>query len=177
MKLPTLVNQVIANPALSTLLTTVTAPAQVAVLGQLTNPVFNTQLFAPDNDAFTAAATYLNGKSVTDVTKILRYHIATAGSFTRTENIGTSIRNINDGAASNTTFLPITATTDATVTTRANVGTTAAFQTFRIERNSLKIFEIPAVTTLAASKMKTVNIHTSNGIIHIIDRVLQPTLP
>ena len=177
LKLPTLVNQVIANPALSTLLTTVTAPAQAAVLAQLVTPAFNKQLFAPDDKAFTDASAYLTGKSTADVSKILRYHIATAGSFTRTENIGTSVGNINNGAASNTTFLPINATTDATVTTRANVGTTAAFQTFRIERNSVKIFEIPAVTTLAASKMKTVNIHTSNGIIHIVDRVLQPTLP
>ena len=176
LKLPTLVNQVIANPTLSTLLTLVTDPAQALVLAEVAAPAFNTQLFAPDNKAFTDAATYLTGKTTAEVTKILRYHIATGGSFTRTENIGTSVRNINDGAVSNTTFLPTTATTDATVTTKATVGITTAFQTFRIERNSVKIFEIPAVITLPASKMKTVNIHTSNGIIHIVDRVLQPVL-
>ena len=177
LKLPTLVNQVVANPNLSTLLTVVTDPAQAAVLAQVATPAFNTQLFAPQNAAFTAAAAYLTGKTATEISKILRYHIATSGSFTRTENIGTSTQNINNGSSSNSTFLPSNATTDATVTTRANVGVTAAFQMFRIQMNSLKIFELPASTTIPASNMKTVNIHTSNGIIHIVDRVLQPTLP
>ena len=182
LKLPTLVNQVVANPNLSSLLAKVTDPTQTpsatgSVFSQINGLVLSTQLFAPNNDAFSAATTYLNGKSVTEISKILRYHIATAGTFTRTENIGTSPGNINNGSSSNSTFLPSNATTDATVTTRANVGVTAAFQMFRIQMNSLKIFELPASTTIPASNMKTVNIHTSTGIIHIVDRVLQPTLP
>lgn len=179
MKLPTLVSTVIANPNLSTLLTVVTDPAQAAVLTQLTTPTSNNQLFAPNNSAFTtalAAGGYLDGKSATDITKVLRYHIATSGSFTQTAIIGTSTGNVNNGASSATSFLPTSATTDATVTTRVNLGTsTTVFQTFRIEKNSVKLFENPALT-IPASNIKTVNIHTSNGIIHIIDRVLQPVL-
>ena len=179
MKLPTLVSSVISNPNLSTLLSVVTNPAQSSVLGQLTTPVNNTQLFAPSNTAFEtalAAGGYLDGKSATDISKILRYHIATAGTFTQTAVVGTSTGNINNGASGATSFLPSAATTDATVTTRQNVtGSTTVFQTLRIEKNSVKIFENPA-RTIAPSIFKTVNIHTSNGIIHIVDRVLQPVL-
>lgn len=178
-KLPTLVSAVSADKDLTSLLGVVSDPAQSAVLSQLTSPASNTQLFAPNNTAFaTALATggYLDGKGATDISKILRYHIATAGSFTQTAVIGTSTGNINNGSSSTSSFLPSSATTDATVTTRASVGVTSNFQTFRVEKGTLKIYEMPTIS-VAASNMKVVNIHTSNGIVHTIDRVLQPVLP
>ena len=179
MKLPTLVSTITANPNLSTLLSVVTNPAQTAVLAQVATPASNTQIFAPNNAAFTTALAtggYLDGKTDTEKTKVLRYHLVTSGSFTQTAVVGTSTGNINNGASTATSFLPTSATTDATVTTRQNItGSTTVFQTFRIEKNSVKIFENPAITS-PASNIRTVNIHTSNGIIHIIDRVLQPVL-
>jgi uncharacterized surface protein with fasciclin (FAS1) repeats len=172
LKLPTLVNHLVANPSLSTLVSVATDPAQAAVLAQISTPANNTQIFAPNNAAFTAATL---PTTAANISKVLRYHLVTGVAYTRQENIGTSNQTANS-ASSGTTYLPTTATTDGTATTRQPVtGTATPFQTFRIERNSIKLFENPAVTT-PASMVKTVNIQASNGVIHIIDRVLIPVL-
>jgi uncharacterized surface protein with fasciclin (FAS1) repeats len=178
--LPTLDTQLKANPNLSSFTTALAT--QATVNGYVQTPIANTQIFVPNNNAFTVANSpvdvadplkgYLLGKSSTDVAKILSYHFVTAGTFTQTAVIGTSTGNINNGSSTTTSFLPSSATTDATVTTRA-----ATAQTFLVPKTTLKINEIPALPTIPAANMKIVNIHTSNGIIHIVDRVLRPLLP
>jgi uncharacterized surface protein with fasciclin (FAS1) repeats len=178
--LPTLNSQLNANPDLTSFLTAVAS--QTTVNGYVQTPVSNTQIFAPNNNAFTVANApvdandpvkgYLLGKTTTEMAKILSYHFVTAGTFTQTAVVGTSTGNINNGSSSATSFLPSAATTDATVTTRA-----ATAQTFRVAKGTVKIYELPALPTIPAANMKTVNVHTSNGILHIVDRVLQPVLP
>jgi uncharacterized surface protein with fasciclin (FAS1) repeats len=167
--LPTVVSNVIANPNLSVLKSVVTSVAggtygdQSAVLTALSNAkpgATALTVFAPLNDAFTAATKaggFLTGASFsspttpaiigTNFTKVLQYHVIVG----------------NTPAASATAV----ATTDITATTLLT-------QKFFIAKNTLKITELPAVTTLPASNIKLVNIQASNGVIHAIDRVLQP---
>jgi uncharacterized surface protein with fasciclin (FAS1) repeats len=178
--LPTLVNHVKANPNFSTLLSVVTSGAtgtygdQSAVLDVLSkataNPVYNATtntnpsltVFAPVNDAFTIAtkaatattpAGFLTGTNATptNITKILKYHVANGNTTTVTA--GTSF-----------------ATTDLTISTLALP------QALRIIGSKLIINELPVVTTLPGSTIKLVNIQATNGVIHAIDRVLQPVL-
>ena len=78
----------------------------------------------------------------------------------------------NDGAATATSYLPTTAITDAVVTTKA-LDALAAAQTFKIAKNSLLIFENATATP---ATIKTTNIQTTNGIIHLVSRVLVPVL-
>ncbi|MFM9987356.1 fasciclin domain-containing protein [Flavobacterium sp.] len=164
-KLPKLVNHIIANPDLSTLYSVVSSTAtgtygdQSAVLATL-NGVGPLTLFAPLNDAFntaTAAGGFLTGTNATptNVSKILRYHLS----------------NGNLTSSSATSWTSSSATTDVTITTLA-----ATAQTFKITLGTLKIKEFPAIA-VPASNIKFVNIQATNGNIHTIDRVLQPILP
>ncbi|QKJ61821.1 fasciclin domain-containing protein [Flavobacterium sp. M31R6] len=149
--LPTIVNQIAANPSLTSLLGLVKSPAQATVLATLnaatgTAPV---SVFAPTNDAFaTALGTggYLVGKTDADITKILNYHLEKS----------------NRVAASTTAF---SATADITVTTLFPT------YTFVITKATLKIVDksAPAVN----ANVKVLNIQGSNGSIQITDKVLQ----
>jgi uncharacterized surface protein with fasciclin (FAS1) repeats len=163
-KLPKLVNHIIANPDLSSLLGIVTSTAtgtygdQSALLATLNGASATTPLtvFAPLNSAITTATAtggFYNGAIVTpaNTTKLVRYHIS----------------NGNLASSSATSW----ATTDKIITTLA-----ATSQTFKITLGTLKITELPVIT-VPASNMKIVNIQASNGNIHTIDRVLQPILP
>ncbi len=161
---PTIVQQVIANPALSSLLGVVTSPAQATVLATLTGatsaaPV---SIYAPNNAAFAAASAtggYLAGKSEADITRILNYHLERS----------------NRVAASATAF---NATADVTVTTLffpaatvpPTVPTPPAF-TLVLTRATLKIVDksTPAVNGNAT----VLNIQGTNGSIQIIDKVLR----
>ena len=167
-KLPKLVNHVIANPDLSSLLGIVTSTAtgtygdQSALLATLNGATAAAALtvFAPLNSAFTTATAttgFYNGATVTpaNTTKLVRYHIS----------------NGNLASSTATSWTSSSATTDATITTLA-----ATTQTFKITKGTLKITELPVIS-VSASNMKSVNIQASNGNIHTIDRVLQPILP
>ena len=163
-KLPKLVNHIIANPDLSTLYSIVSSTAtgtygnQSALLTTLNGatPTAALTVFAPLNAAFataTAATGFYNGAIVTstNTTKLVRYHMS----------------NGNLASSSATSW----ASTDKTIATLA-----ATAQTFKITASTLKITELPAIT-VPASNIKTVNIQATNGNIHTIDRVLQPILP
>jgi uncharacterized surface protein with fasciclin (FAS1) repeats len=165
-KLPNLVNHVKANPELSTLLAVLSGTAatpgaygdQSAVLAALNGTTAYT-VFAPTNSAFTTATAtggFLTGAIVTpaNITKVLRYHVAT-GSLT---------------SSSATSWNSSSATADATITTLATP------QTFKIALNTVKITELPAIT-VTASNIKLVNVVATNGVLHTVDRVLQPILP
>ncbi|HEX8577471.1 MAG TPA: fasciclin domain-containing protein [Flavobacterium sp.] len=161
---PTIVDHLIANPDLSSLLTVVTSELygdQSVVRNVLTNANTAAPLtvFAPNNAAFTTATGeggYFTRITVTpeNITKILQYHVSrgnlTSGSATSWNN-----------------------NADVTVTTLAPGAT--ANQTFKIERATVKLTELPTPAT-PASLIKAVNIQATNGVIHIIDRVLQPVL-
>jgi uncharacterized surface protein with fasciclin (FAS1) repeats len=149
---PTIVQQVIANPALSSLLGVVTSPAQATVLATLNGATSALPLtvYAPNNAAFaTALGTggYLVGKSDADVTRILNYHVERS----------------NRVAASATAF---NATTDQTVTTAL-----ATF-TFLIPRTTLRIVDKSTATPPVNGNVTVTNIQGTNGSIQIVDKVL-----
>jgi uncharacterized surface protein with fasciclin (FAS1) repeats len=160
----TILNHAVANPSLTQLVSLVTSTDtatpvgdQSAVKTVLENATQGSNahtIFAPTNDAFTAAlAGFLSGAAVTpaNVTKVLQYHVEKA----------------NRVSSSATAFTAATSATDLEVLTLST-------QKFLVTKGTLKITELPAVSTIPASNIKTVNIQGINGSLHIIDRVLKP---
>ncbi|RXR20833.1 fasciclin domain-containing protein [Flavobacterium amnicola] len=164
-KLPRIVNHVVANPDLASLLSVLSSTAtgpygdQSAVLTTLNgNGPFT--VFAPLNTAFDTALApggFITGTNATptNISKILRYHVS----------------NGNLTSSSATSWTSSSATTDVTITTLA-----ATAQQFKITKGTVKITELPVIA-VAASNIKFVNIQAANGNIHTVDRVLQPVLP
>lgn len=149
--LPTIVNQIAANPNLTSLLGVVKSTPQASVLATLNaaTAAAPVSVFAPNNDAFTAAlgtGGYLVGKTDADITKILNYHLEKS----------------NRVAASTTAF-----------STSADVTVTTLYPTFTfvITKATLKIVDKsnPAVNANA----KVLNIQGTNGSIQVVDKVLQ----
>ncbi len=182
-KLPTLMSQLALINDFSVFLTNLNADATAK--GFVTAPANNTQLFVPLNDAFTNATgtAYLTGKTPAQIAEIIKFHITTGSNYSRNATVGIQGNQFqSDGAATATSYLPTTAVTDATVTTKTLTlvqpapPAVATFQSFKIARNTLNAFEFPVLTGISVSKIKTTNIHTSNGIIHVVDRILQPVL-
>lgn len=151
--LPTIVSHIKANPSLSSLLTVVTSTPQASVLATLTNATGAAAItvYAPNNDAFTAASAtggYLVGKSDAQVTNILRYHL----------------ENGNRAPSSTTSY-----STSADV----SINTLYTPNKFTILLGTVKIKDV--VGTSNAS-IKTFNIQGTNGVVQVIDKVLQPFL-
>lgn len=151
--LPTIVQQAIANPNLSSLVGVVTSPAQSSVLATLTaaTGAAPVTVYAPTNAAFTTAlgtGGYLVGKTDAEITRILNYHLERS----------------NRVAASATAF---STTADIPVTT---LYTPAPF-TFVITRSTLRIVDksVPAVN----GNVTVTNIQGTNGSIQIVDKVLR----
>ena len=164
-QLPKITNFLLANPELSKLKMIVNSGAadpygdQTGLLATL-NGVGPLTLFAPLDTAIdnatktTTPIGFYTGAAVTpaNTTKLIQYHI-----------VNTNLRATTSSAWNNTA--------DATLTTLA---TPAGSQKFFIAKTTLKLTELPAQTGLAASNIKFVNIQATNGVIHTIDRVLQP---
>nr|WP_309756832.1 fasciclin domain-containing protein [Flavobacterium sp.] len=154
--LPTIVNHIKANPNLSSLLSVVSSTPQALVLTTLNGATATAPItvYAPDNGAFTAATAtggYLVGKTDAQVTSILRYHL----------------ENGNRTASSATSFTSSTATTDVSVTTLFTPNK------FTILLGTVKIKDIVATSN---GTIKVTNIQGTNGVIQVIDKVLQPFL-
>lgn len=153
LSIPKVHNLIIANPDLSSLVGVLTSAPQAAVLTDLTTTAtgatnaLSRTVFAPTNAAFTSAA-FLTGQSDANITKVLKYHL---------EN--------NNRRASSTTSFSSTALT-------INTQLTGPQQTIAIAAATIKIADITAVN----ATIKTINIQGTNGVAHIIDKVLQPTL-
>jgi uncharacterized surface protein with fasciclin (FAS1) repeats len=169
-KLPLLLNHVIANPDLSTLVKIVSSEnggtygEQTAVKDALSKatPASPLTVFAPTNTAFKAVIEgdgFLTGAAATavNITKTLQYHV-TKGNL------------VSD---STTSWTRSSATDNVTITTLLEV-TPEPAQKFTILKSSLNIKETS--TTVTASKITLVNIQCTNGSIHVIDRVLKPVL-
>nr|WP_315145186.1 fasciclin domain-containing protein [uncultured Flavobacterium sp.] len=149
--LPTIVQQVVANPSLSSLAGVVSSPTQASVLATLTaaTGAAPVTVYAPTNTAFNKAfgtGGYLVGKTDADITKILNYHLEKS----------------NRVAASTTAF-----------NTSADITVTTLFPTytFVITRGTLKIVDksTPAVNANAT----VLNIQGTNGSVQIVDKVMQ----
>ncbi|WP_396165143.1 fasciclin domain-containing protein [Flavobacterium sp.] len=160
LSVPKVHNLIIANPDLSSLVGVLTSAPQAAVLTDITTTAtgattaLSRTVFAPTNAAFGSAA-FLTGQSAANITKVLRFHI----------------ENNNRRASSSTVFVaPVT----PVVTTPLVINTqlTGPQQTISIAAGTVKIADI----TAANANITTINIQGSNGVAHIIDKVLQPTL-
>lgn len=153
LSIPKIHNLIIANPELSSLVGVLTSAPQAAVLTDLTTTAtgasnaLSRTVFAPTNAAFTSAA-FLTGQSDANITKVLKYHL----------------ENNNRRASSITSF----SSTALTINTQL----TGPQQTIAIAAATVKIADITAVN----ATIKTINIQGTNGVAHIIDKVLQPTL-
>jgi len=130
--LPTIITHAQANPAFSTLVTVVTSTAsngngfgdQSAVLSALANNTTKT-VFAPTNSAFTAATTgsgFAVGATPTQVSKVLQYHVTTAGNVLASSlTNGQSIPTLTNPVQNLTIDLTNGAKISDTSTTKANI--------------------------------------------------------
>lgn len=172
--LPTVVNQLVANPNLSTLLSVVTSTATgaygdqsaVANIFMMATNFAPRTLFAPTNAAFTTAITapngFLVGRTPANITKVLQYHtLATTGM---------RLRAFFTPPAPPATPVDFFITNTAAPTAQTFGVSTAGALGNRIEDNAV------APRTKVA-RFVTTDIVCVNGMIHIIDKVLEPTLP
>jgi uncharacterized surface protein with fasciclin (FAS1) repeats len=171
LELPTMVSLIKCNPSLTTLYAVVSSAPQSTILSNITdsstgapgpttsvlpytattNATLSRTIFAPTNDAFTAA-TWIPASTAVGydaaVSKVLRYHIL----------------NSNTRAANAAFFASQTAAT--TLTTQV----TGPIQNLINPLNSLKIVD----STPVNGNLTITNIQAKNGVIHIVNKVLQP---
>ncbi|WP_412477127.1 fasciclin domain-containing protein [Flavobacterium sp. TBRC 19031] len=150
-QIPTLVDHVVDNPEFDTLQTVVTSAEQAAVLSALSGLTASAPatLFAPNNAAFTTAlgaGGFANGATSTQVTKVLQYHVTTAG-------------NVRSNQLSNNQSVPMFTSPVQNVTIVLGTGTVDIRDT---ANNLSRVFQA--------------DIQASNGVIHGVNRVLQPAL-
>lgn len=154
--IPTLVNHVVANPDFDTLQAVVTSTSgafgdQSAVLSALNGitAAAPATLFAPNNAAFTAATTgsgFAVGATAAQVTKVLQYHVTGAG-------------NVRSNQLTNNQSVPMITSPVQNTTVVLGSGTVDIKDT---ANNLSRVFQA--------------DIQCSNGVIHGVQRVLQPQL-
>jgi uncharacterized surface protein with fasciclin (FAS1) repeats len=145
--LPTVASFVASNQNLSKLFELIKADAGVLKSVSDASSTAPITVYAPINSAVEASITgFLSGKPASDITKVLQYHVETGNR--RTVSAGTSFDS-----------------KDITVTSLLT-------QKFTIVSSKLQIKD----QAMNISNIKTVNIQATNGVIHIIERVLQPAL-
>jgi uncharacterized surface protein with fasciclin (FAS1) repeats len=147
--IPTIVDHVVANPEFETLQTVVTSAPQSAVLNLLAGLTASAPatLFAPNNAAFATAlgaGGFANGATDAQVTKVLQYHASAAGNV-RSTNL--------------TNNMAIPTLTNPAQSTTAILGNGTV--DIRDSANNL-------------ARVNQADIQCSNGVIHGINRVLQP---
>lgn len=150
-QIPTLVDHVVDNPEFETLQTVVTSTDQAAVLAALSGLTASAPatLFAPNNAAFTTAlgtGGFANGATAAQVTKVLQYHVTTAGNVRSSQLSNNQVVPMFTNPIQNTTIILGTGTVDV-----------------RDTANNL-------------SRVFQADIQASNGVIHGVNRVLQPAL-
>jgi uncharacterized surface protein with fasciclin (FAS1) repeats len=150
-QIPTLVDHVVDNPDFSTLETVVTSTEQAAVLAALSGLTASAPatLFAPNNAAFTTAlgaGGFANGAPASAVTKVLQYHVTTAG-------------NVRSNQLTNNQVVPMFTSPVQNVTVILGTNTVDIRDT---ANNLSRVFQA--------------DIQASNGVIHGVNRVLQPVL-
>jgi uncharacterized surface protein with fasciclin (FAS1) repeats len=163
--IPSIVDHAKANPVFSKLVKAVTSTAtngngfgdQSAVATALTTNTTPLTVFAPIDSAFDAATTgsgFAVGASGATVTKVLQYHVV-AGN-----NLAASLIN------------------DTDLTTIATNPADALFQKLRVFTNAPlgSRLQDKATAPNNISKIIVTNVQCSNGIVHAVDKVLQPNL-
>lgn len=104
-------------------------------------------VFAPTNPAFEAIATTVAGLTDAQLTTVLTYHVL--GSQVLSKDLG-----------------PVLGTPVATVAT----------QTITINAGTPPVIATITDTTAAPATITAVDVRASNGVIHVVDKVLIPTL-
>jgi uncharacterized surface protein with fasciclin (FAS1) repeats len=148
-QIPTLVDHVVDNPDFETLQTVVTSTDQAAVLAALSGltPSAPATLFAPNNTAFATAlgaGGFANGATAPQVTKVLQYHVTTAG-------------NVRANQLMNNQVVPMFTNPVQNVTVILGTGTVDIKDTQNI-----------------LSRVFQADIQASNGVIHGVNTVLRP---
>lgn len=151
LSVPKVHNLIIANPDLSSLVGVLTSAPQAAVLTDITTTATGattalSRTVFAPTNAAFGNAAFLTGQSDANITKVLRYHL-----------VNNNLR---------ASFANAFATTATTLTTQLTGQTTT------IAAGTLNIADITAVN----ATIRSINIQGSNGVAHIIDKVLQPTL-
>ena len=151
LSIPKVHNLIIANPDLSSLVGVLTSAPQAAVLTDITTTATGattalSRTVFAPTNAAFGSAAFLTGQSDANITKVLRYHL-----------VNNNLR---------ASFANAFATTATTLTTQLTGQTTT------IAAGTLNIADITAVN----ATIRSINIQGSNGVAHIIDKVLQPTL-
>lgn len=155
--IPTVVNHVVANPQFDTLQAVVTSGAtgafgdQSAVLAALNGltAAAPATVFAPDNAAFTAATTgtgFAVGATPAQVSRVLQYHVTVAG-------------NVRSNQLTNNQSIPMITNPVQNTTVILGSGTVD----IRDTANNL-------------ARVNQADVQCSNGVIHGVNRVLQPQL-
>lgn len=155
-QIPTVVNHVVANPDFDTLQAVVTSTSgafgdQSAVLAALAGLTASSPatIFAPNNTAFTNATTgsgFAVGASAEQVSKVLQYHVTVAG-------------NVRSSQLTNNQSIPMITNPVQNTTVILGTGTVDIKDT---ANNLSRVFQA--------------DVQCSNGVIHGVDRVLQPVL-
>ena len=160
--LPTIVDLVVTNPEFDTLQTVVTSTTgsfgnQSAVLADLSNltPAAPGTLFAPNNAAFTSLLSELSTAGIVPTplqySSVLRYH-AVSGNLR-----AAALPGIISGPSAG--VVPTLNTQNITLSLTGGAKITGAF-----------------TPTRPASNIILTDIQGSNGVIHVLDKVLLPTL-
>lgn len=163
--LPSIVDHAKANPLLSLLVKVVTSTVtngngfgdQSAVATALTTNTTPLTVFAPIDAAFVTATTapgFATGATGAPVTKVLQYHVV-AGN-----NLAASLQN------------------DTELTTIATNPADALLQKLRVFTNAPLGARLQDKATAPnnISKIIATDIQCTNGVVHAIDKVLQPNL-
>jgi len=148
-QIPTLVDHVVDNPDFDELQTAVTSPNQAAVLAALSGLTASAPatLFAPNNAALAAATGtggFGNGATAAQITKVLQYHVTTAG-------------NVRSSQLTNNQVVPMFTDPVLNVTIILGTGTVDIKDTQNI-----------------LSRVLEADIQASNGVIHGVNKVLRP---
>jgi len=147
----TIVGNAVATPSLSTLVTVLTSPGYEPVKNALNSPG-NFTVFAPDNAAFAAAG--VDPAQVETVTQILYYHV-----------LGAVVKSTDLKALQFPNTL-------SSAKDFVNLGGKGQVLGVTADASGVSInFGIPGVGSLTAH-VKVADVICSNGVVHIIDRVL-----
>jgi len=151
------IDRVLLPPGLLTVLQTVRSnPERFSSLADAVSPALATTLneatasytlFAPVNAAFTAAATVLQSLAANQIEAALKYHVLGSRVLSSEIAFGTP------------------------------VNTLLAGQTITINAGVAPVLAVIDDTTTTDARITGVDIIASNGVVHIIDKVLLPTLP
>jgi uncharacterized surface protein with fasciclin (FAS1) repeats len=148
-QIPTLVDHVVDNPDFDQLQTVVTSTDQAAVLAALSGLTASAPatLFAPNNAALASATGtggFANGATAAQITKVLQYHVTTAG-------------NVRSSQLTNNQVVPMYTDPVLNVTVILGTGTVDIKDTQNI-----------------LSRVFQADIQSSNGVIHGVNKVLRP---